>query len=54
MQRGWGMQNNALVRKYSTLWELEQGKTFSKWILIGKAEDVCSKQFFCSVIFESR
>ena len=39
---------------YSTSWELEQGKTFSKLILIDKAEDVLGEQFFCSVISESR
>ena len=39
---------------YSTAWELEQGKTFSKWILIGKAEDVRAKLFFGSIISESQ
>ena len=28
-------------RNYSTSWE------FIKWILIGKAEDICDEQFFC-------
>ena len=40
-------------RNYST-WELEQGKTFSNLILIGKAEDVCGEWFFSSAISESQ
>ena len=35
-----------------TSWELEQGKTFSKQILIGKTEDVHGEWFFGSVISE--
>ena len=40
-------------RNYSTSWELEQGQSLSKWILIGKAEDVRGEQFFGSCISES-
>ena len=42
-------QRNSL----NTSWELEQEKTFIKWTLNGKDEDVHGKQFFGSVIFES-
>ena len=40
----------AKQRNYSTSWELEQRKTFSKSILISKADE----QFFGSVISKSR
>ena len=45
---------SAKQRNYSTSWELEQRKTFIKWILIGKAEEVLGERFFSSVISESR
>ena len=53
MDSGWVMRNIALVSynivgvliKEITLlfWVLEEGKTLTKWILIGKAEDACDK-----------
>ena len=45
---------SANQRNYSASWELGQGKSFSKWSLIGKAEDVRGKGFFGSIISESR
>ena len=53
MDSGWVIRNIALVsynivgvliKEISLLfWVLEKGKTFTKWILIGKAEDVWDK-----------
>ena len=45
---------SANQKNYSTSWLLEQRKTFIKWILIGKAEEVLGERFFSSVISESR
>ena len=38
----------------TTFWELEDGKTFIKWILIGKAKYVCGEWFLSSIISGSR
>ena len=42
---------SANQRNHSNSWELEQGKTFIKWILISKAEDVRGERFFGFPLF---